>query len=51
MNSTTFEANQPQASMLPAARPNGLLNYYAWVAAVMAIVVMIASALAGRLRL
>jgi hypothetical protein len=51
MSSTTLEANQPQASMLPAAWLNGLLNYYAWVAAVMAIVVTIASALADHLRL
>ncbi|MFP3265531.1 MAG: hypothetical protein RXO54_06830 [Acidilobus sp.] len=52
MSSTTFEANQPQASMLPAAWLNGLLNYYyAWVAAVIAIVVTIVSALADHLRL
>jgi hypothetical protein len=38
--------------MSPAAWLNGLLNYYyAWVAAVIAIMVTIASALAGHLRL
>jgi hypothetical protein len=38
MSSTTFKANKPQASMLPAAWLNGLPNYYyAWVAAVIAI--------------
>ncbi|MFP3172816.1 MAG: hypothetical protein RXQ79_07210 [Acidilobus sp.] len=37
MSSTTFKANRPQASMLPAAWLNGLPNYYAWVAAVIAI--------------
>jgi len=52
MSSKTLETNQPQPIMLPAAWLNGLLNYYyAWVAAVIAIVVMIASALAGHLRL
>jgi len=52
MSSTTLEANQPQASMSPAAWLNGLLNYYyAWVAAVMAILITIVSALAGHLRL
>jgi alpha-amylase/alpha-mannosidase (GH57 family) len=52
MSSKTFKANKPQASMSPAAWLNGLLNYYyAWVAAVIAIMVTIASALAGHLRL
>jgi hypothetical protein len=52
MGSKTLETNQPQPIMLPAAWLNGLLKYYyAWVAAVIAIMVTIASALAGHLRL
>jgi hypothetical protein len=56
MSSKTFKANEPHAkphaSMSPAAWLNGLLNYYyAWVAAVIAIMATIVSALAGHLRL